>query len=90
MNREFPREFDALARAPNVRGAFVSEIVSPHPGACQNCGGVGSMFIFVATVGPLVSPAVGQLISHYYDDKWWGGRNFQFPCPVCSRKEFEK
>ena len=81
--KQFPLEFDQLLKAPNVRAAFVSEISSPNPKDCLNCGGAGTMYIFIATVGPLDSPASGRLISHWSDGKWWGGKGFEFVCPVC-------
>lgn len=86
MDRQFPNEFKQLMRAPDVKAAFVSEIESPNPNACQNCGGSGSVCIFIATVGPLNSPVGGKLVSHYADDKWWGGSNFVFACPVCRKR----
>lgn len=83
MDKQFPVEFTQLMNAPGVKAACVSEITSPYPDDCPNCGGVGTMYIFIATVGPLRSPASGRLVSHWSDGKWWGGKGFEAVCPVC-------
>ena len=84
MDRSFPLEMMKLLESPTIRKAFVSEIVSPNPNDCTNCGGVGTIYVFIATIGPLQSPAVGKnIISHWSDGKWWGGKGIEFDCPVC-------
>lgn len=84
---EFPPEFKQLMSASNVRAAFVSEVTSPNPSACPNCGGAGTLYIYVATVGPLnACPDKSRLISHWSDGKWWLGKGFEFACPACSGK----
>jgi hypothetical protein len=83
-DRQFPPEFEQLIRATGVRAAFVSENTSPHPADCKNCGGLGTLNIFIATIGPLQSPAVGRnIITKWSDGKWWGGKTYEFDCPVC-------
>ncbi len=84
IDRQFPPEFDALMRAPNVRAAFVSEVTNPNPNACPNCGGASTMYVYIATVGPFnICPDKSRLISHWADGRWWLGKGFEFPCPVC-------
>jgi hypothetical protein len=80
----FPPEFDALIKAPSVRRAFVSEIISPNPSSCKNCGGLGSMAVYIATTGPLTNcPDRSKLIVHFAEDRFWLGKHYEFDCPVC-------
>lgn len=78
----FPPEFKILFRQPEVRGAFVSGITTNHPGDCLNCGGVGKVFVFLATVGPVNNPPVGVAV-HFAGGKWWGGSTKGGICPAC-------
>ncbi len=83
-NIQFPPEFNQLMSAAGVRAAFVSILAPPNPNYCANCGGAGTMYIFVATVGPLtVCPDRSRLIAHFADNRWWLGKGYEFPCPVC-------
>jgi len=86
-DKEFPPEFKNMMKEKGVRAVFVSDIVSPHPNHCTNCGGVGTMYIFIATMGPFEFPPQGRIISHFSEGKWWGGRGFTFPCPKCGGRE---
>ncbi len=84
MDKQFPPEFQQLMQAPNVRKAVVSDLKSPNPNDCPNCAGMGSMVIYIATRGPFNSPASGKdVVTKYADGKWWGGKHYEFPCPVC-------
>lgn len=84
MNIQFPPEFESLINAPSTRAAIVSEITSPNPNHCKNCGGVGSMVIFIATRGPFTSPASGRdVVTKWDNGRWWGGKHYEFDCPVC-------
>jgi hypothetical protein len=76
-------EMKAMLRDSATKAAWISEHESPNPTVCQNCGGVGYLFIFIATKGPFVTaPPVG--VAHWDKDKWWVGETFAFTCPVCT------
>ncbi len=81
---QFPPEFDQLIKPSGVSAAFVSELSSSNPSHCVNCGGAGTMYVYIATVGPMnVCPDKSRLIAHWADGKWWLGKGYEFPCPVC-------
>jgi len=81
--RQFPKIFKELWKAPDTRASFVSEIAPLNPHDCENCGGVGSLYTFIATKGPFNSPGMMTEVSHWHNDKWWVGKHHSAPCPVC-------
>ena len=81
MNINFPPEFRKHLTTPNIKGAFVSKIEGKHPRDCKNCGGIGTIILFIATAGPFISVPSG--IAHWADGKWWAGKNFEEACPDC-------
>lgn len=84
MDKRFPPEIDQLLKAPNVRAAFISEFVSTNSTDCPNCGGRGFFYIFLVTIGPMNNPVSGRdIITHWADGKWWGGKGYEFDCPIC-------
>jgi len=80
-NKQFPPEFNGLIKASNTKAAFFSDIQPMHPRDCKNCGGIGTMILFIATGGPFVNVPGG--IAHYSGDRWWSGTNIEKACPVC-------
>jgi hypothetical protein len=58
--------------------------------SCPNCGGVGFMYLFIATGGPFDNSSTkpGD-ISTYFDQKWWTGRHYAFECPVCHAESYK-
>lgn len=84
---EFPPEFRMYTKDPATRAAFVSENTSPNPDDCKNCGGVGYLFIFVATGGPFRDPTQNK-VNHWTKEGWWIGKTYQALCPVCKATEF--
>jgi hypothetical protein len=87
-DKEFPPEFKNMMKERGVRAVFVSDIVSPHPRDCPNCGGVKFLYILIATIGPMDSPIPGRgIVNHSSEGKWWGGKGFMFPCPKCGGRE---
>ena len=86
MRKQFPREFSTLVRGIGVKKAFVSDAVALNPLECDNCGGVGTLTLFLATKGPFQSPEPPnkETVNKYEDPfGWWVGSNYSFPCPVC-------
>jgi DnaJ-class molecular chaperone len=81
MNRNFPTEFKKHLTTPGIKGAFVSMIEGRHPRDCKNCGGIGTIILFIATNGPFNNVPSG--VAHFADDKWWSGKNFEEACPNC-------
>lgn len=70
MSKTFPDRLIMLARNPKVKKAVILEYAQ-EPGQCSNCGGIGFMSFFLATLGPLDSPAEGRFLSKFHDGKWW-------------------
>jgi hypothetical protein len=84
MNRHFPPKFTSLSKEPSTKAAFFSDLKPAHPRDCKNCGGLGTMIIFIATGGPFVNvPSGKDLIAHWYDNRWWAGKNYEDACPDC-------
>lgn len=91
----YPAQFSTYCKNPNLKGAFVTIIKPSRPGDCKNCGGIGTMIIFLATEGPydfspngLIEHANGDtpakyVIAKWVNGKWWGGRSVEEACPVC-------
>jgi hypothetical protein len=90
MEIQFPKDFTFYFKAPETKACFVSEIAPITPVDCENCGGVGKIFIFVATGGPFrEAPGAGK-VGHWHKDRWWVGGTHSGTCPVCKglgRKE---
>lgn len=92
----FPKSFRMLLKTPGVKAAFVSEFGPSLPSDCQNCGGVGTLAVFLATKGPFHSPAApynGDEKTHetsHFDPNsgpnggWWVGRTVSETCPDCN------
>ena len=78
----FPPEFKMYMKDPTTRAAFISENTSPNPSDCKNCGGVGYLFLFVATGGPFRDPTQNK-VNHWSPEGWWTGKTQQALCPVC-------
>ena len=82
--KTFPKDFTFRMKDPTTKAAFVSEIESPNPDLCQNCGGAGKMYIFIATGGPFKDvPGFGK-VGHWHKDRWWVGKTFGGICPICN------
>ena len=55
-----------------------------RPGDCKNCGGIGTLIIFLATEGPYDFPPNGKdMIAKFHNGKWWGGKSVEEACTVC-------
>lgn len=80
-DKTFPPEFAGLIKAPTTKAAFFSEIQPMHPRDCKNCGGIGTMILYIATGGPFINVPGG--IAHWANDRWWSGANIEKVCPVC-------
>lgn len=89
MSKVFPDTLKRIMFAAGVKQAFLLEPTDTH-GSCDNCGGVGYISFFLATMGPFDEPGVGKVISKWHDGKWWcapsGDLHFGTVaelCPVC-------
>jgi hypothetical protein len=94
MDKTFPPEFRRIAADPRVKKAWVSDYPA-MPGYCLNCGGAGNFNLFTALEGPYQQPcspnsryaegvykvSKSDVVNNHV--MWWGGRSYDFPCPVC-------
>ena len=78
MPKTYPERLLTLARNPKVKKAIVLEYAQ-EPGQCENCGGIGFLSFFLATIGPLESPAEGRFVSKFHDGKWWAAPGYIEP-----------
>ena len=81
MSMIMPDGFKKFWNDPKSKGAFVSVISPMHPRDCKNCGGIGTIILFVATGGPFINVPSG--VAHWHNDRWWSGKNYEEGCPVC-------
>lgn len=78
MDKTYPDRLMTLARNPKVKKAIILEY-EHEAGQCENCGGIGFMSFFLATMGPLDSPAGGYFVSKFHDGKWWCAPSYKDP-----------
>jgi hypothetical protein len=78
MTKIYPDRLLMLARNPKVKKAIALEYAQEH-GQCENCGGIGFMSFFLATMGPFDEPGQGRLVSKFHDGKWWCAPGFIEP-----------
>ena len=78
MSKTFPQQLMMMARNPQVKKAILLEYPQ-EPGQCENCGGIGFISYFLATMGPFDSPGSGSLVSKFHDGKWWCAPGFIEP-----------
>lgn len=85
MDKHFPPEMIAAARESYVKKAFISDIHGHGlPGECENCGGLGTFVLFLATDGPYQEPLPSKdKTAHWYNNYWWMGKTYEFKCPDC-------
>ena len=78
-------EIKIAIKTPGVKKAWLSENKPLGPEDCPNCGGFGFHAVFIATVGPLRTPAApySGKSSKYGEGFWWSGQTFTAACPVC-------
>lgn len=81
---KFPDNFKVFLSDRLLKGAFFSKIEGRHPRDCKNCGGIGVIYIFLATGGPFNNPPTGaNIVAHFAEGKWWAGKNEGGICPDC-------
>ena len=78
MPKTYPQRLLTLARNPKVKKAIPLEY-EHEDGQCENCGGIGFMSFFLATMGPLDSPAFGHMVSKFHEGKWWAAPGYIEP-----------
>jgi len=85
MDRQFPPEIKLLLRSSGIKTAFISDIPATNPNECRNCGGVGTLTLFIGTKGPFQSPSSSRDDCNKYEDGvgWWVGQHHSVKCPVC-------
>ena len=83
--RQFPNQIAEMAGAYNVKAAFVSALDAVNPNECKNCGGVGTISLFLATKGPFQSPSSSREDCNKYESGvgWWVGQHYSVNCPDC-------
>lgn len=87
MDKHFPYEMKLVIEQPTVKAAFISDIQPKLETDCPNCGGLGTLMVFLATEGPFQTPAAAYRAdgkcSKWNDNKWWVGNTYSFSCPDC-------
>jgi hypothetical protein len=84
-------EMKSILKDPATKAAFVSDYDGTNGNVCQNCGGSGYVYIFVATAGPFkVCPTGAKIITHWDGMHYWIGETFSFCCPVCDPSAIHK
>jgi hypothetical protein len=78
MPKIFPDRLMTLARNPKVKKAIILEY-EQEAGQCQNCGGIGFLSFFLATMGPFDEAGGGRLVSKFHDGKWWAAPGYIEP-----------
>ena len=80
----------AMATNPAAKLILFSDLPKAQLNDCENCGGLGFFNVFIASDGPFNEPAfpyngkdTDHKTSHWHDGKWWVGKSYNFPCPVC-------
>ena len=89
-NKQFSREMRVAMKTEGAKKIIYWEIPAVAPHACPNCGGVGFMYLFIATKGPFDNSSTkpGE-ISTWFDDKWWVGQLYPFECPNCHAESYK-
>jgi hypothetical protein len=87
---KIPQEFQAFMKLPTTKKASISAIAPVSQAVCQNCGGVGRMYIFIGVDGPFRTPSVQSVpkVCAFIDGRWWVGQHFSAVCPVCKGKDY--
>lgn len=87
MPKKFPPAMVAFTSDPMLKKVLLLEYIQAHKDDCDNCGGMGRLYVFAATEGPYQSPAAPYRgdgkVSKWHDGKWWVGATASFTCPVC-------
>jgi hypothetical protein len=86
-----PKSWDFYLKDSLTKRAWESDNKPASSNDCENCGGLGIVSMFVATGGPLHSPApsgIGSaerpIVSHWDNGVWWSGFTIVDTCPVCN------
>jgi hypothetical protein len=83
MKNVYPQSFKELWKMPGIKKACVTAIPKTKLSDCENCGGLGVMYSFIADGGPFESPGNLGEVSKFAEGKWWVGKNYADQCPVC-------
>jgi len=83
MKHIYPQSFKEMWKVPGLKMACISEHLPLNKSNCENCGGHGIMYTFIADSGPFKSAAIGNDVSKFAEGKWWVGKNYADTCPVC-------
>jgi hypothetical protein len=85
MSKNFPPIMIEAAKLGKM--SFLSDITSNRLTDCKNCGGMGNLYLFIASEGPYREPANpyrgDNKSSKFHDGKWWIGETHAFQCPDC-------
>jgi hypothetical protein len=82
---QFPTIFKAYASDPDTKAMLFLEVAPVHGEECHNCHGLGFMYAFLATKGPLKYPSGGKAVVKWDSSRrcWWEGQTVAGVCPVC-------
>jgi hypothetical protein len=84
---EISLEMKSSLHDPATKAAWMSENVSDNENDCKNCGGVGYLYLFLATAGPFVASPAGVNKWDENLQKWWVGETKAFKCPICQESK---
>ena len=89
---QIANEIKLAFKTPGVKKAWLSDHKPLGPEDCPNCSGLGFHAAFIATAGPLKTPAAyySGKSSKYWEGFWWAGQTFTAACPVCGVEKTPK
>ena len=94
MDKHFPADMLAATRGIGIKLVLFTDNPSNDFMDCENCGGLGFFNVFLATEGPFEQPGFpyrkDMKISHWYNDRWWVGKSYNFTCPDCKGERRKK
>ena len=89
-DRIWPADLQALQNNPKA----IPMRSGPYPQICENCGGVGSMMVYVISGGPYVSPPKKPKWLDFEPGEalvtgWYSGEMKESNCPVCQEGKMD-
>ena len=99
MKPVIPYDWQAHIKNPSFKHVLWEPCTIHTARDCKNCGGLGTMVLFLATNGPFHDPPSGTIksgkygpdgkeivisvVAKWYDKRWWAGKHIESECPVC-------
>jgi len=83
MMKTITQQLKALSADGRVKNVIICDFQPYGADACQNCDGMGKVYVWLLTDGPFDNPPGGKKVGHWINGKWWTGNLFGDTCPVC-------